>query len=293
MCERCCCRTSSWPLAPFTQWSVTNPYEKNPKPSIHPYDFFPKRKTLRHFFHEVVEVASPVATSGPSGRPLPRSPRMDLFLLRNNHSSFCEKVTDEHEMMILCNDMIWRSCICDHIFRRCFNKIHIGFWNAMFILARWRAPSDRWSGHRQRQRHPRDLVGIKRDYVTWRREIVEPDLTSWFRGIVALTLNKCKPRSLSQIETHRRSILFTGQWLQTSFWHVPRQQARLLRRLHWVLPRKDAKGTCQMLLDGTDIISVSPPSLKKKVYVEAGSGYYKLLPNFLWNLIRILQKVGW
>lgn len=143
----------------------------------------------------------------------------------------------------------------------------------MFILARWRAPSDRWSGHRQRQRHPRDLVGIKRDYVTWRREIVEPDLTSWFRGIVALTLNKCKPRSLSQIETHRRSILFTGQWLQTSFWHVPRQQARLLRRLHWVLPRKDAKGTCQMLLDGTDIISVSPPSLKKKVYVEAGSGY--------------------
>ena len=118
--------------------------------------------------------------------------------------------------------MIWRSCICDHIFRRCFNNC---FWNAMFILARWRAPSDRWSGHRQRQRqrHPRDLVGIKRDYVTWRREIVEPDLTSWFRGIVSLTLNKCKPRSLSQIETHRRSILFTGQWLQTSF--VTRSEA--------------------------------------------------------------------
>lgn len=103
--------------------------------------------------------------------------------------------------------MIWCSCICYQLFRRCFNKIHCCFWNAMFILARWRAPSDRWSGHRQRQRHPRDLVGIKRDYVTWRREIVKPDLTSWFRGIVAFTLNKCKPTSLSQIETHRRSIL--------------------------------------------------------------------------------------
>lgn len=33
-------------------------------------------------------------------------------------------------------------------------------------------------------------------------------------GIVAVTLNKrnkCKPTSLSQIATHRRSILFTGQ----------------------------------------------------------------------------------
>lgn len=151
----------------------------------------------------------------------------------------------------------------------------------MFILARWRAPSDRWSGRRQRQRRPRDLVGIKRDYVTWRRE---PDLASWFRGIVALTLNKCKPRSLSQIETHRRSILFTGQWLQTSFWHVPRQQARLLRRLHWVLPRKDAKGTCQMLLDGTDIISVSPPALNKRKSMS------KLAPDILQTLTQLLVE---
>ncbi len=100
----------------------------------------------------------------------------------------------------------------------------------------------------------------------------------WSWGVASAL--KCETRSLSPIATDRRSGHFVGQCLQ-AFWHVPRQQARLLRRLHWVLPRKDAKGTCQMLLDSMDIISDSPPSLKTKSMSKLPLWYSTANPYYL------------
>ena len=271
-------------------------YEKKPKPSIHPYDFsrnarpsgisFMKWSKLHHRLQPQVPVAAHC-----QGRP--------------EWTSFCWETiihlsVRKSLMNMRCyNAMIWYGAvILQSLFSKVLQQDTYCFWNAMFILARWRAPSDRWSGHRQRQRHPRDLVGIKRDYVTWRREIVEPDLTGWFRGIVALTLNKCKPRSLSQIETHRRSILSLATIYRAMIANLFLTRSEAASKTTTKIALSAAAKRCQRNLPnatGRHGHHFSFTSLFEKDSLCRSwlRKFYKLLPNFLWNLIRILQKVGW